>query len=237
MAFLGMGGRFLKRESYLDLMNYAYLQALEIIVDLQPHQSIWEPGVVTNLAHHITITNRDYGHPPGKSIRDMVNKYGSLKEVQGGVCDVHTEPSPSVYSVPRETCVLAVAKSVPMIEWLTLGEEETHALEQFDQVERLEEVMTQFGLTLDISAFPGSEKDGHYLQKLGGFFALLRKGYDLTGRDFTENFTNTSTEIIGAEGALYCLEVLLEIKNNINVNMSRYLQAINSLGLIRKPSS
>ncbi len=204
-------------------MNKAYLQALKLELDLQDYQYIREKGIVPNLVDHIIKTDREFGRTRRKSIARITEKYGSLSDVHGGVCTIYIEIHPPARRKPMEICVIAVEESVPMIEWFSLGEEETHALEHFGKIKKLTEINDQFGLTLNPYDFTGSDKEGHYLQKLGGFFALLRQGYDLMSKEFTEEFLNKSIEIMGEQQTLYSSEVLLKIKNNIVLNAEKYL--------------
>ena len=207
-------------------MNKAYLQALKLELGLQDHQHIREVGIVPNLVDHKIKTAGEFGYTQDMSIARMIEGYGTLSDVRGGLCTIYTEPSPSLYDKPREICIIAVEKSVPIIEWFSLGEEETHALEHFGEVDRLNEIRDEFGLTIDISTFSGSDKEGHYLQKLGGFFALLRNGYDLMDKGFTKEFTDKGVEIVGYEQMLPTLQVLSKIKNNVILNASVYLRAL-----------
>jgi hypothetical protein len=207
-------------------MNKAYLQTLDLELELEDYQFIREVGIVPNLADHFIETSSEFGYTRNRSIEKLIEKYGNLSDVHGGVCSIYTEPSASLYDKPREICVIAVEKTVPIIECFSLGEEETHALQHFSKVGKLNEIRDQFGLTLDISEFTGSDRERHYLQKLGGFFALLRKGYDLMDKEFTREFMDKGIKIMGYSQTIPSLQVLLVIKNDWILNVKSYLIAL-----------
>jgi len=122
-----------------------------------------------------------------------------------------------------------------LIERLRLGLLETHALKHFEKVDRLEEIMTQFGITLDLSTYTASENEDHYLPGLGGIFALLRKGYDISDKEFKERFIKNGRDIMGPSLTIPFVKAYLDIMKNLN--LQKYFEAIRTLDISPKPSS